>query len=424
MNTTSFATFLEQVAQWAWSASLAAAIPALILLSLGYWKSFPVRGRMLLTVAVALRLVLPAVPSLPGHPLQWWQSPVAQQQAMPDTGAFAITEATVSPWIWLWLAGVVAVLGWTVISHALLKRRLAFASDDPGEHLEALLTWCCQRARVNARIDFRLVHGLSTPAIYGWRTPMLLLPADLETKHSDDEIRGMMLHELEHIRKGDGFWNWAALVVCALHWFNPLVWLCLRRYHADREILCDRRALALLSPQQRHAYGHALLKTWETASLHQPALLTPFLRRRSETYTRILMSIQPNRPRRLVQLLAIVMVPALSLVSLTTARADREPGKKPAETEEGKREGEDGKSKSRNRRPRDGEGERKGPRDGEGTRKGPRDGEGERKGPRDGEAKKTGPRDGEAKRTGPRDGEGANKGPRDGEGVKREGDKN
>ncbi len=426
MNTTSFTDFIEHVAQWAWSASLAAALPALILLSLGYWKSFPVRGRVLLAAVVALRLVLPAVPSLPGHPLQWLESPVAQQQAMPGAVASATTEATPSPWTWLWLVGVGAVLGWTVISHALLKRRLAFACDNPGEHLEALLTWCCQRARINARIDFRLVHGLSTPAIYGWRTPMLLLPAGIETQHSDDEIRGMLLHELEHIRKSDGFWNWVALAVCALHWFNPLAWLCLRRYHADREILCDQRALQQLSLQQRHAYGHALLKTWETASLHQPALLTPFLRRRSETYTRILMSLQPNRPRRLVQLLAIVLVPALSLVSLTTVRADREPGKKPAETEDGKRESEgDGKSKSKSRRARDGEGVRKGPRDGEGTRKGPRDGEGERKGPRDGEVKKTGPRDGEGERkAGPRDGEGTNKGPRDGEGVKREGDKN
>ncbi len=426
MNATSFAFLIEQVANWAWSASLAAALPALILLSLGYWKSFPVRGRVLLAVVVALRLVLPAVPSLPGHPLHWLQSSAISEHTANAAAVTTTVAATISPWGWLWLAGVVLALSWTLISHALLKHRLARASDYPGEHLEALLTWCCQRALINARIDFRLVHGLSTPAIYGWRTPMLLLPADIEAQHSDDEIRGMMLHELAHIRQGDGFWNWTALTVCALHWFNPLVWLCLRRYHADREILCDQRALALLSPQQRHAYGHALLKTWETASLHQPALLTPFLRRRSETYTRILMSIQPNRPRRLVQLLAIVMVPALSLVSLTTARADREPGKKPAETEDGKREGEgDGKSKSKSRRAREGEGVRKGPRDGEGERKGPRDGEVKKTGPRDGEVKRTGPRDGEGERkAGPRDGEGTNKGPRDGEGVKREGDKN
>jgi hypothetical protein len=223
---------------------------------------------------------------------------------------------------------------------------------------------------------------------------MLLLPADIEARHTDDEIRGMMLHELVHIRQGDGFWNWAGIAVCALHWFNPFVWLCLRRYHADREIVCDQRALDLLSPEQRHAYGHALLKTWESVSQHQPALLTPFLRRRTETYTRILMSIQPTRQRRVVQLLAIVMVPALSLFSLTTVRADREPGKKPGESEEGKKEGEGdskskSKSKSKSRRGREGEAAR----EGDGARKtGPRDGEGEKKGPRDGEKKSTGPR--------------------------------
>lgn len=489
MSTNGILHLLEQAAHWAWSSSLAVCVPALLLLVLGFWKGFPVRWRIVLAVVVALRLALPVVPGLPGHPSGWWtggQLPVVESVSSAtdglavqasNHGAPAAAASPISPWVLLWLAGVAATLGWTLASHMLLKRRLTANSDHPGDHLESLLIWCSRRAEVHAPIDFRLVHGLSTPAIYGWRTPMLLLPADIESRHTDDEIRGMILHELMHIRQGDGFWNWAALAVCSLHWFNPLAWLCLRRYHADREIVCDQGALSLLLPQQRHAYGHALLKTWETVSAHQPALLTPFLRRRTETYTRILMSIQPTRQRRVVQLLAIATVPALSLFSLTTVRADREPGKKPAESEEGRKsaegegtrksaEGEREGSKSKSRRardgerkegegdgaqrktgardgegsarkgPRDGEGEKKGPRDGEGSaRKGPRDGEGgsktgardgdggTRKGPRDGEGERKGPRDGEGERkSGPRDGEGERKaGPRDGEGAKKEG---
>ena len=445
MSTSVILHAVDQAARWAWSSSWAACLPALVLLAFGFWRSFPVRWRILLAVVVAVRLVLPVVPGLPGHPLGWLADTVSPSPVDPGvTEAAGLAESDdVSYWGWLWLAGVATTLGWALASHILLKRKLQGVSDHPGEHLEALLAWCCRRADVQTRIDFRLVHGLSTPAIYGWRTPMLLLPADIESRHTDDEIRGMMMHELVHIRQGDGLWNWAMMGVCALHWFNPLVWLCLRRYQADREIVCDQGALNLLLPQQRHAYGHALLKTWETVSQHQPALLTPFLRRRTETYTRILMSIQPTRQRRVVQLLAIATVPALSLFSLTTVRADREPGKKSAESEEGKKSAEGERENSGRKGAREGDSARKeGERDGEGTRKGPRDGdtrkgaregdgvkkegdrdgEGARKGPRDGEARKTGPRDGEKKTTGPRDGEGGTrKGPRDGERVKKEG---
>lgn len=441
MSTNAILHTADQAAQWAWSSSIAICIPALLLVALGFWKSFPVRWRVALAVVVALRLILPVVPGIPGHPAGWWaraEATVSASESIPSAALSVVSAAqtqdtgsTASPWVWLWLAGVAVTLGWTVASHFFLKRRLQGLSDHPGEHLESMLAWCCRRAGVNARIDFRLVHGLSTPAIYGWRTPMLLLPADIEARHTDDEIRGMILHELVHIRQGDGFWNWAVLGVCALHWFNPLVWLCLRRYQADREIICDQGALNLLLPQQRHAYGHALLKTWETVSQHQPALLTPFLRRRTETYTRILMTIQPTRQRRAVQLLAIGLVPALSLFSLTTVRADREEGKKPAEAEEGRKSAEGEREGSTRKGTREREGDKpKGEREGDGAKKrtGPRDGEGEKKGPRDGETKKTGPRDGEARRTGEREGDGAKKrtGPRDGEGERkgpREGDK-
>ena len=259
---------------------------------------------------------------------------------------------------------------------------------------------------VQSSLPVLQITGLPTLAVWGWLSPRLLVPHDAVERYTQAELRGMLLHELAHLRRRDGLWIWLGLVVCALHWFNPLVWLCLRRYLADRELECDRAALALLPEPDRVTYGHALLKTLAGNRAWSFATCTPFSRPQPnhELKHRITMIAQPLNSRW-GRLAALLTVPVLALGTLTTA-ADEE-GKKPAR-EEGQREG-------------DGEGARKtGPRDGEGTRTGPRDGEARKEGARDGEVKRSGPRDGEGSRTGPREGDGMKReGARDGEGAKR-----
>ncbi len=424
---------LNSLAHWAVQASWAALIPAVLVLAFGEWRTFPVRWRWLLSVVVALRLALPMVPAIAWHPLLWFKADsVAKAAAMNVSHAAGTSvHASMAVWPWIWAAGFATVMAWLMVSQALLWRRVARTSLEPDQLTKDVAGSCMRQAGLHGNVELRVVPGLTTPAVFGLRRHWLLLPEDMEATHSYTEIRGMLLHELQHIRSRDSWWTWAGLILCAVHWFNPFAWLCLRRFRADRELMCDARTLEMLSPRQRTAYGQALLKTWENAGCTQPALLTPFLRRNSATYHRILMSLQPTKPNRFVHLLAILLVPALSLFSLTTVKADSDAPKKPGESET-TRDGEGekpGKKKSKRSREaaREGEGARKGARDGEGARKGPRDGDKPKEGARDGESgKKSGARDGAGKKTGPRDGDKPREGARDGDKPKEaspEGDK-
>jgi hypothetical protein len=46
-----------------------------------------------------------------------------------------------------------------------------------------------------------------------------------------------------HVRRGDPIWQGLAEVACALHWFNPLVWLAARQLRVERELAADDRVL-------------------------------------------------------------------------------------------------------------------------------------------------------------------------------------
>lgn len=90
----------------------------------------------------------------------------------------------------------------------------------------------------------RLLIGTANavPMVWGVWRPRLLLPAGFES-WTADKLRGVLLHELAHLKRGDPLALWIAQWVKALHWFNPLAWLTIRHLRADQERACDDAVL-------------------------------------------------------------------------------------------------------------------------------------------------------------------------------------
>ena len=87
--------------------------------------------------------------------------------------------------------------------------------------------------------------------------PVLLLP---EGRASGRMLHYALLHELTHYRRRDIWLKALMLWVCAVHWFNPLVWLMARAVERDTELACDERAAGRLTAGERAEYGRAILE--------------------------------------------------------------------------------------------------------------------------------------------------------------------
>ncbi len=96
----------------------------------------------------------------------------------------------------------------------------------------------------------------SIPIVWGlWKT-RLQLPA--EAVHwNEEQLQSVLLHELAHVRRRDLFVLALTQLACALHWFNPLVWIVAWRLHVERERACDD--LVLASGVRASAYAEHLL---------------------------------------------------------------------------------------------------------------------------------------------------------------------
>jgi len=94
-------------------------------------------------------------------------------------------------------------------------------------HREAVLLWGTQR---------------EVPYTWGIVSPVVCLPSDAD-KWSFERLRIVMIHELAHVERFDTFGEFIAQLALVTFWFNPFLWLAVRRMRTEREHACDDRVL-------------------------------------------------------------------------------------------------------------------------------------------------------------------------------------
>jgi beta-lactamase regulating signal transducer with metallopeptidase domain len=171
-------------------------------------------------------------------------------------GAAALVAPTTAPGgpnvmlmlLGLWVIGALAFLAFHLISHSRFCRRLL------------------SRARVDRTVANGRVRVIETDAAHGplafgiWHK-YVAFPRDFSERYDEQERDLALAHELGHHVRGDLIANWVALVVLALHWFNPIAWKAFRAFRADQEMACDALVLAGRETALRHAYGRAIVKS-------------------------------------------------------------------------------------------------------------------------------------------------------------------
>jgi beta-lactamase regulating signal transducer with metallopeptidase domain len=97
---------------------------------------------------------------------------------------------------------------------------------------------------------------VSSPMVVGGRSPVLLLPEGF-ARHTEDEIRAALCHELAHIQRRDYLVNAACQVAALpLAWHPVMDWV-QQRIHMTREMVCD--AMAAQEMKSHLGYAKCLL---------------------------------------------------------------------------------------------------------------------------------------------------------------------
>lgn len=249
-------------------------------------------------------------------------------------------------WPWTEIAGGVWIAG-AVVCLAVAGRRVIVFRRALRHVGPAPAAWQTTSDRLARRFGLRhgpaveIVGGSLSPLLWvGFGRPRLILPEKLMDGLGTVERAAIMAHELAHLRRYDHWVRRLELVVTALYWWFPPVWLARRELREAGEQCCDLWVVWAL-PKARRAYATALVDTVDFLSgASRAADAAPFtplpplasgvgevrhLRRRISMIMR-----SSSVPRRLTRLGLIAGLGAgLMTLMLTPGRADDDPPRPP-----------------------------------------------------------------------------------------------
>jgi beta-lactamase regulating signal transducer with metallopeptidase domain len=238
-----------------------------------------------------------------------------------DAERSAIGKATrggvMSVLVAVWMLGasvLLARLGWGVVGASLLARR---ARRDAVRPFAAVIARTLREANVVAEVA--MSDDIDTPAVTGVLRPVVLMPR-ASLGWDDGRWRVVLLHELAHVRRRDCLVGIVAQLVCAAHWFDPLVWFTRARWQVERELAADEDVLARGVRPSDYA-EHLLDVASAVGEREVPAGALAMADRASGLAYRLETIVQKGAPKRPSPRTAGAIVAAASALTLALACA-------------------------------------------------------------------------------------------------------
>lgn len=167
----------------------------------------------------------------------------------------------------LWLAGILVALA-RVVMNTLEFWRCCRAAVEPSEEWaeewQNLLRQSARKCRCKLQVT-----SDTGPLLCWWPGGyQLLVPESLWTELGSRQRSLILRHELAHLQRWDVWKSLAIHLMALVQWFNPLVWLMVRRFEREAEWACDE-SVRRAAPDCGTEYARTLLRL---GSVPGPAL--------------------------------------------------------------------------------------------------------------------------------------------------------
>ena len=191
----------------------------------------------------------------------FWQAHILIQNTPAPSFVVYIPSHILEILFLVWVIGFVVVFVGKFISHFIFRHRVLSVSipvRDP-EVLE-LFDQELNRLEYYHPVSLVISSAVSVPLSMGTRkkTRVTVLP---NREFMKQELQFVFSHEIHHLQRCDVS-NKIFFAFCqALCWFNPLMWVAIRKASDDLELSCDEIVLEDMDEQKRRQYAELLLDT-------------------------------------------------------------------------------------------------------------------------------------------------------------------
>ena len=255
-------------------------------------------------------------------------SPIVTMAIVPATQPLQFPFSAFTVLALVWLAGT---LGLLVLTWQVNRRFFRHVSSSPAVADPRLLQLAGTAAReLGIRHTLRIIESeqVQSPAIMGLFCPMLILPMEVRSRFTDEELRFIFLHEFAHLKRGDLFLHWLIALLQIVHWFNPVLWYAFRHMRIDCEPATDALVLSRTGEEQKESYGHVLVKLLQHyRARHKLPTLVSILEDKDQFKRRFTLIMKFTRGAYGWSLPGVAMLALLAAICLTKAKAQDAAGK-------------------------------------------------------------------------------------------------
>ena len=196
------------------------------------------------------------------------QQPQTQEKNTPDTVVTFDTpieyrEVNLSPKIqirlfdliaYIWSAGALIFLLAVIISYFGFlhrKRKNSVIISD-----NKIFSEVKNELKISKHIGLKAAADIKSPMLVGVLFPTVYIPC---REIPDDNMRMVLLHELTHYKRKDLLVKWFAILVNAVHWFNPLCYLACANLSEACEVSCDMSVTKNMPEEEQKLYMQTIL---------------------------------------------------------------------------------------------------------------------------------------------------------------------
>jgi len=171
------------------------------------------------------------------HPTPMGERPIAWLSGAGEDG-----QPFVATIVLLWLAGMAITEMLLMVRLFRLARLVRRATPAPA--VVAMVEELSQQIGLT-RAPRVCCGDVRSPLVAGWRSSVIVVPSGFAEIHSEPEVRALLAHELAHVVRRDYFRNVFHLLLAAVLWWHPGVWLICARIRHERECSCDELAVEI-----------------------------------------------------------------------------------------------------------------------------------------------------------------------------------
>ena len=241
-------------------------------------KRLPARWQYCVWITLLISMVFPAYKLIPKKEAQKL-SIVPQNQTVqttvqpheethPDTVVTYDTpieyrEVNISPKIsirlfdliaYIWGAGVLIFLLIVIISYFRFLCRKSKNSVKISD--SKFFSEVKKELKIKKHIRLKASSDINSPMLVGVLFPTVYIPC---REIPSGNMRMVLLHELTHYKRKDLLIKWFAILVNAVHWFNPLCYLACANLSEACEVSCDMSVTKNMSEDEQKLYMQTIL---------------------------------------------------------------------------------------------------------------------------------------------------------------------